>query len=470
MANKYIIHGATYCGDGTSSAVASSNGGVGAWNEINVFEGTAPAYGTAPAAGDVVYIRSKTSAGADITRTVSANISLGSASGTVASPISWILDAGTIWSGISGTLKYYNTTGNYKVTCLGSNYIAADVQDSLVFECTESWPGVEYVRVAGWVKNAKFICSDTNSGFPFVSAFSTNSATPAVLENPHFVLARCGATRIRVENATALRLLNPDIELTSTQTGQLIIGLVSDYGPPGLEIYGGRVRGAGATSVSTLFKLNDVNYASIRVVVYGLDIPRSMPVCDTGITRNGKVEIVGLDGGIGSHLEEAWGFATSRTDNNPPTLSGQLPNSTLTPWAWRIYPRAADPQKPVRLPAAKIYTDSAATKTIALEFLVASTMAPTKRHAWITVEYTDNSTGLPKHVSTFDPSGGALDTSTADWSSSTWGMITLNKKKCSITTPTSVKQDTTIFVTFWFAMTSSGDQDILFLDHDFSIA
>ena len=106
MANKYIIHGATYCGDGTSSAVASSNGGVGAWNDINVFEGTAPAYGTAPAAGDVVYIRSKTSAGADITRTLAATATLGSASATLASPITWVLDNGSVWSGVELKLTY----------------------------------------------------------------------------------------------------------------------------------------------------------------------------------------------------------------------------------------------------------------------------------------------------------------------------------------------------------------------------
>lgn len=69
MANKYIIHGATFNGDGTSSAEATSNGGVGAWNTITYFEGTAPAYGTL-AAGDVVYIRSKDAGGSNITRTL----------------------------------------------------------------------------------------------------------------------------------------------------------------------------------------------------------------------------------------------------------------------------------------------------------------------------------------------------------------------------------------------------------------
>ena len=41
MANKYLIHGATYCGDGTASNEAASAGAAGAWNDINVFEGAA---------------------------------------------------------------------------------------------------------------------------------------------------------------------------------------------------------------------------------------------------------------------------------------------------------------------------------------------------------------------------------------------------------------------------------------------
>ena len=91
MANKYIIHGATYCGDGTASNAAASAGAAGAWNDINVFEGTAPAYGTAPAAGDVVYIRSKTNAGADITRTLTGDITIGSANATITKSITVLI-------------------------------------------------------------------------------------------------------------------------------------------------------------------------------------------------------------------------------------------------------------------------------------------------------------------------------------------------------------------------------------------
>ena len=48
MADKYIIEGAAFNGDGTSSAEATVAGGVGAWNTITYFEGATPA--SAPAA------------------------------------------------------------------------------------------------------------------------------------------------------------------------------------------------------------------------------------------------------------------------------------------------------------------------------------------------------------------------------------------------------------------------------------
>ena len=61
MANKYIIEGETYNGDGTTSSAAASAGAAGAWNHVNIITGTAVGYGSLNA-GDTVYIRSKTAA------------------------------------------------------------------------------------------------------------------------------------------------------------------------------------------------------------------------------------------------------------------------------------------------------------------------------------------------------------------------------------------------------------------------
>ena len=93
MPNKYIIHGATYNGNGTSSAEATADGGVGAWNSLNVFDAIgAPNYGGGSlVAGDTVFIRSKDASGNDLTRTLSATATLGSAAATSSAWVTWVL-------------------------------------------------------------------------------------------------------------------------------------------------------------------------------------------------------------------------------------------------------------------------------------------------------------------------------------------------------------------------------------------
>jgi hypothetical protein len=209
--------------------------------------------------------------------------------------------------------------------------------------------------------------------------------------------------------------------------------------------------------------------SAVQARIIGMDVPRSMPIL-TGTLAGGRAELFGADGGLGAHIQEAWGWATSRTDNYPPTLSGQFPDSTGTPWAWRIYPSGASFIRPVSLVSSKVYTGTAAVKTITSEFLVPTTMTPTKREVWITIEYIDDATGLPKHINSRDPAGAALTTSTASWSFSTWGLVSFNKRKIALTTPTSIKQNTPINVTWWCAAQSASVNDILFLDHDFSVA
>ncbi len=113
MAEKYIVDGAAYCGKGDGPLIPtdiSHQDATGyAWNNINVFTtGAAPAYGTAPAAGDIIYIRSKNASGADITVNFnSASLTIGSANASATAPISWVIDGGTKWSSINGTFTFH---------------------------------------------------------------------------------------------------------------------------------------------------------------------------------------------------------------------------------------------------------------------------------------------------------------------------------------------------------------------------
>ncbi len=467
MANKYIRHGETYCGDGTTSAAAASDGAVGAWNNINVFEGTAPAYG-ALAAGDTVYIRSKDVGGADITRTLTAHRDIGSASASATNPITWILDNGVTWSGVDGVLSFPSSGGNYTLTIRGYNNVIALSPDAIVTVTSNAWGSDNTPMIFGsgvYAKNIKIDLATWSQGYKVECRFSG-----AVIENLHIVCGNYGASSGPLffgdgYTSGSNTLINPTIVVNGTYPG---VGIFSSYAYSGecsFQVIGGKISGTAADNGAYLVK--EAKYG-IRFV--GTQIPRTMRV-GYGLGVCDRVEVVGCDGdGTGGYLNEAWGWATSRTDNYPPTLSATLPNGSLTPWAWRVYPQNVAPNAPMKLTCAKIFTDSAATKTITQEILVATTMPASKQSVWMTVEYLDNATGQPKHLDTRDFTAPALDTSTANWSATTWGMVNFNKRKLSVVTPTAVKPDTLIVVTLFGVVKSVTADDILFVDPDFSVA
>lgn len=478
MADKYIIHGATYNGDGTSSAEATSNGGVGAWNTITYFEGTAPAYGTL-AAGDVVYIRSKDSGGSNITRTMTAAINLGSASATSGAWISWIIDNGTVWSGVDGTITYTHAS-TWMATVRQYNYVEAKTQSALIFAntSTNQAAGTTMVTNNGHLVNAKFDWSaKTGSGQCLAALMGDN----AILESPYITWGAIGGAgsdqRGLIKGVGAgtykFTVISPTILLTNSTAGMPLFYIGDSSARLLCEIIGGSVSGAGATSGQSLLCPSTSPAGRFRVT--GMQFPRTMDVINsayqgpTYISGAGGVEIVGCDGGIGGHLEKEWGYATSRTDSNPPVLQATLPDSLSTAWSWRVYPKNASKVYPMMLQSAKLYTGSAAIKTITQELLVADTMYPNARNLWITVEYTDDATGINKHLSTLDISAAALSSSSANWSATVWGAITLLKRKLEIATPTSVKQNTMIIVTLWGTLASASANDIYFVDPDFAV-
>lgn len=478
MANKYIIHGAAFNGDGTSSAEATSNGGVGAWNTITYFEGTAPAYGTL-AAGDVVYIRSKGAGGSSITRTLTANMNLGSAAATSSAWVSWIIDNGAVWSGVDGTITYTHAS-TWMATVRQYNYVEAKTQSALIFSntSTNQAAGTTMVTNNGHLVKAKFDWSAKTGTGGCVACINGADAT---LESPEVVWGVIGASAIdyrglvRGANSISSKftVINPKITLNSASVGMPIFYL-GDSARPVCTIIGGDITGPGATSgQSVLCPVYSV--AGGRFEVVGLQFPRAMDVINPAndaasvISGSGGVSVIGCDGGVGGHLQREWGFATSRTDSNPPVLQATLPDSNNTTWSWRVYPKNASRVSPMMLQSAKLYTGSAAIKTITQELLVANTMSPNAGNLWITVEYTDNATGLVKHLSTLDIAASALASSSANWSAAVWGAITLLKRKLEIATPTSVKQNTMIIVTLWGTLASASANDIYFVDPDFAV-
>lgn len=465
MADKHIIHGATFCGDGTASNAAASAGAVGAWNNINVFEGTAPASG-ALADGDVVYIRSKDAADTDIVRTIAATTSLGKAGVVAPNLVTWVLDNGDVWPGIDGTLTYTNSAA-LNVTTLVNNRIEAKTRGALIVKNTATNPIAHSIVT----NNSHTVGLKVD----YVAKTGINSIyigiIQGIFEDCIFAPGRLGNNASPVVSNTTgaaafFQLLNCEWVLSNPNVSpQPLVGPYSTSYVSNIDLIGCRVSGGVGYSGQVFCGSAGLNGTRIRMV--GCDIPKAMTLCSTISAPYIEVEAIGCDGGIGSHIEASWGYATSRSDNNPPTLSASLPDSASTPWSYRVYPRAPTQQAPMRLPIAKLFTGDPAAKTLTLEMLVADTLTPTKDKVWGVLTYTDDTTGELKRVSSRD--FGTLVSSTAGWTFDAWGTVNFAKYKIALTTPTAIKKDTLILFTLFGTMLSATADDILFVDPDFGI-
>lgn len=467
MANKFILDGATYCGDGTTSAAAASAGAAGAWNTIAILEGSTPAYGVL-AVGDIVNIRSKTAGGANLVRNLPSGLLLGSAAPTISTaPVTWILDNGAIWSGINGILSYTPVGDNYGAILRAYNRLIARTQDAIRFITANVW-GSKWIAL-----NCQ--AGSYSRGVMIDAAAWTQGALQIYLSN---AIAEDMAVTIGSGdgNGSAIfmagsyadsqnTVINPMIVRNADTSGK-IVGLGAYSGSGSFLVLGGSISGA-ATDIG--MPLVDNGYGG-DVTFIGTQIPRTM-VLTTALSNKTRINVIGCDAdGTGGYLQEGWGWATSRTDNYPPTLNTTLPDAGLTPWAYRVYMPGASASNAMRLPLTKLYVDTPQTKTVTVEVLVATGLTSTKDNLWAYIEYIDATTGITKHLSTKDFSGAASDVSTAAWSSATWGMISFNKVKLSVTTPTTIKQDTLISVIVMGTLKSASVNDVLFIDPDFTVS
>jgi hypothetical protein len=451
MADKFIIHGAAFYGDGTSSAEATVDGGVGAWNNINIFTGTTPTHGTL-VSGDMVYIRSKTSAGADITVSIGAATTLGSATAST-----WIVDAGTVWSGVNGVLTL---TGTSPYTLRTNNHYMAEVAGGLRLVNTLVAANQNTVlTLAGTSTNLQldYSASSTSLGSMGVSGSSRSFHT-----NLHVIAGRThsNGALILTGESVMVTLVNPRFENVSDQVVTIAV--------PGrnsvITIYGGKTTGLISVAIR-----NGSGWGHARF--FGHKYPSSVDIHGAPSTiAGGPCSVFGADDGPGSGAAtaEAWGFADSRDDGNFPTLNATLPDSVATPWSWKLSPRYTTSVLPCCLIVGKTWQGAENTITATLEFLVANTY-PTLNNGntWMQVMYTDATTGESRAVGTRVLGGeDALSASTANWSADYYGAINCTKRKLSISTPTAVKQDTLVTVGFFSTATAASSVDLIFLCPD----
>lgn len=460
MANKYLISGATYNGDGTSSAEATSNGGAGAWNTLAVFEGTAPAYGTL-AAGDTVYIRSKTAGGADVTRTLTATLSIGSTAATSAGRITWVVDGGNVWPGVVGTVTY-SCPSNYVVNVRAYNDYIADVQDAFVI--AEGANNQSYKSYLSGANNHRFV--RTKIDFSIAGLVSDNGSyinatgNNVVFDSVHVVAYKTPGYLIQHGSYGDSLYLNPNIELLQPTTAVWQPSI-----PSYVSIVGGSISGAGATSGVVV---NATSAIGLVASVIGLSYPSLMTLFPTVRPLHGLCGGSMVDGSVGGGCSAQGGELTSRTDAYYPTLNATVPEQPGQHWSWMLYPDNAG-VFPLVAKSSKMYVASAAAKDIIVELLVGTTFTEIDaRNLWVSLSYVDDATGAVKVLNS--RAYGTLESSSAAWSSTTYGAVAFDKRRIKLATPTAIKTNSIVHVALICAVKATTAQKLIVMCPDVVIA
>lgn len=171
-----------------------------------------------------------------------------------------------------------------------------------------------------------------------------------------------------------------------------------------------------------------------------------------------------MDGAHGSVYLDVLGLITSRAENSPPTLDAVLPDAVATPWSWLIRPTDPRLNDPLTKPFVLSYAGTEAVVDVITEFLVTQGFALNKANCWVDVFYLDATSGTQKVASSRVLAGGALDTSSAAWSTTSWAGIAFDKRKITVRTPTAVAQGSQIIVVMYIAYKSQTTNDVLFVD------
>ncbi len=467
MPDKFIIPGATFNGDGTTSAQATVDGGVGAWNSINIVTGTSPS--TLPgaagsiAAGDVVYIRSKTSAGADVAISQAANLTFGSAAGTALAPITWILDDGLVWSGVSGTFTTTQSATFTWATRANNIFIARTAYNWRLVSSNANWFLAIHGDLSGILDGLLIdVSANVNAEPGSIKPLGTLLRCSLKFNAPN----RNGFLSLADSGQTA-RLIDCELEQVSAGTPAYkgVFGMSATGAR--LEVIGGRYFGAGANANAALFRAtNSTGGAGSTVVMSGFEVPPTVPAWESmSIARATKVDMTAADQLFGGFAGRAWGFANSRMDGFFPYLNAQLPTNPAVGWSWQLLPVAARDTEPmIAQVAMKMYTAAAAAATITQAFNIDNVFVSrlNTRNLWIEVTYIDNATGLSKIVSSRAEIGAGSSLSIGiAWSSASYGPTALVSRQIAVTTPTAIKQNTVVQVRVHCSTPSSGTAEMI---------
>lgn len=456
MANKYVDVSATYCGDGTTSAQAASDGAVGAWNDLLLAFTGSPGYGTL-AAGDNVYVRTNDGSN-DLSVTLAANTTMNSTA-TKDATITWIFDDATIWAD-SGVFDIEIPLALYLLLGVYNDFKGQD--------CLRFYETSVTGHHQGWVRFTTqnlydVIFEATHTGANVINSLYMNAANQmCTMYNPTFICPKgynsvnYSYCFISVKANTTLNLYNPTFDLTNRNAiAVALFGLYSSAGC--LNIHGGKIENSKDTQylyslpvISTLNQIQMDGFDTDLMITRNESLWRSGSTMTyiAGIATN--IRMFNIPGGKFDFYEDfQYSWSEWRANENYPVLSAVLPDETF--WSIKTYPYQA--QESWHVPCtkmSKLFTDAADTKTITLEMLINQTFGTIDGDdVYMNVIYVDDDSGEVKFQSTYEVTG-AVTSSTAGWDTTGYGSENYDKFKMALTTDFDIKQYTDIYIeVFW---------------------
>lgn len=476
MGNKYIDVSATYNGDGTSSAQAGSAGAAGAWNSLANCLNGAPGYGSI-SNGDDIFIRTKN--GSNLGETYSTG-NITTAARTAASQVRWIFDDGTVWAGSSGVFTLtLGTTATGRTWTLNDYNSVSAVENNFVLDIPYTGTIVTCMTVGACTLRGMTVLTNHNSGTAGVAItqVTTGSAAPGTTwerclfdtgrlysNTPLFSQSNYGCKHTFIECVFDITGANDG------STADIFLFGLGAYGSE-IEVIGGRV--IGSTVYQRLVKLAGVgNQAMFRADHFDPGSLLLDPVPALFFADNAQAQAFDLSN-CGGPFRMTYNCGACRIDwrdgENYPYGNAVLPNSTNTPWSYKVFSRASPARPATLFTLGEIYKPAAATKTVTVNLLINDNLSsPRNDEWWAVVSYTQDSDGV--RVSQTTRAASALTTASGVWNSTVYGAQNYSEFKIALTTATAIKQDTEVLVTLLCSRPSGAATNFYFVDPEIVIS
>jgi hypothetical protein len=386
------------------------------------------------------------------------------------------MDDGTIF-GTGGTFTLSTGGSNHKITnngwsIIGNGRFTIATTRSFDFEIFSSY---------GFVKGVTVDSDDC------VAQVTVPSARASILED--FTIAIRGFQSsdnyiIGTSFGATLFARNLLIDFTSADmTNSSQKQLFDCDGSEGNFYYinGCRIIGNGIDPIQ-LFDINGVSTTSrngVTAIIDGLEHNSSIAEANIAPTlvehndciRKIDIRVIGGENPFDNLFSWAHGYVIWQQGKSYPTYNAELPDGTK--WSYKFFPQFVLDERPLICPPLrKTWNSTAAAVTVTLEMLFDSRQTPDDFDVWIEIQYINNTGSTVEYETTrvaYDATPSTLTTSTASWSLTSYGPISLSKYKISKTTSNSVKQYTEIIVRPYIALRPVDANSFGFYDPDVSL-